>query len=274
MMDQPVVSVCIPVYNGMPFVGETVQSVLHQTFADFELIISDNASTDGTSEALGAIDDPRVRLIHGEENVGAIANWNRVAKEARGEYVKMLPADDLLYPTCLERQVEAFRNLPEDVVMVVAKRDIIDQSGRIILRSRGLAGLVGTVAGSAAVKATVLQGTNVFGEPGSVLIRRSALDKWDPLFDKSLPYVVDLRLWCNLLSRGSLFAMEDPLGAFRIVSTSESAALSRRQRADVRALFEMLKDEGMVTAKECWIGSCRAFLLSLSRRAFYLRTRF
>lgn len=272
-MHQPLVSVCVPVHNGMPFVGETVQSVLDQTFADFELIISDNASTDGTSEALEAIGDPRVRLLKSETNVGAIANWNRVASEARGELVKMLPADDLLYPTCLERQVEAFRESPDDVVMVVAKRDIIDQSGRVLLRSRGLAGLAGAVAGPAAIRATVLQGTNVFGEPGSVLVRRSALDGWEPLFDDSLPYVVDLRLWCNLLTRGSLFAMGDPLGAFRVVSTSESALLARRQRADTQAFFRMLKSEGAVTATECRLGSARAALLSWTRRAFYLRTR-
>jgi glycosyltransferase involved in cell wall biosynthesis len=101
------VSLGLPVYNGERFVRQAIQSVLDQTFTDFELIISDNASTDSTPDICEefARKDSRVRYIRQEINIGAKANFNRVFEYSRGEYFKWVAADDVCGPRYLELTV-------------------------------------------------------------------------------------------------------------------------------------------------------------------------
>ncbi len=99
----PVVSVLIPAYSAERTIGEAIQSVLDQRFGNWELIIVDDASTDRTAEiAASFASDPRVRLLRNEQRLGKWANHNRGAETARGEFLKFLHADDVLYPHCLE----------------------------------------------------------------------------------------------------------------------------------------------------------------------------
>src|SRR5215212_10104103 len=105
----PRVTVGIPVYNGAKYLGQAIESVLAQTFADFELIICDNASTDATAAiALDyAARDPRVRYARNRENLGVGRNFNRLIELGMGQYFKWLAADDVIAPEFLERCVEA-----------------------------------------------------------------------------------------------------------------------------------------------------------------------
>lgn len=266
-MTSPLVSVCVPVYNGMPFVGRTIDSVLAQSLEDLELVIVDNRSTDGTYEMLRGIRDPRVRVLRNNENVGAIANWNIAVAEACGTFIKMLPADDILYPACLARQSTLLLAEP-DVVLVSARRDVIDVDDRVVRRAVGLRGLDGKLPGDVAIRSAIRSGSNIFGEPGSTLFRRSATDPSRPIFDARLPYVVDLRLWCDLLSRGALFAIRDPLNAFRIRADSESASLQRVQRRDTQALLREVAAASGVSATDLRRGIVNSTARSWLRRVF------
>ncbi len=99
----PLVSVLIPTYNAERTIGEAIQSILDQRFGNWELIIVDDASTDRTAEiAASFASDPRVRLLRNEQRLGKWANHNRCTQEARGEFLKFLHADDVLYRHCLE----------------------------------------------------------------------------------------------------------------------------------------------------------------------------
>jgi len=100
----PKVSILIPVYNRETLIGECVQSALDQTFTDFEIIIADNASTDGTWEVCRqyAAKDKRIRLFRNDTNIGPVRNWLRCVSEARGEFGKILFSDDLMLPKFLE----------------------------------------------------------------------------------------------------------------------------------------------------------------------------
>jgi glycosyltransferase involved in cell wall biosynthesis/thioesterase domain-containing protein len=126
----PPVSIGLPVYNGERFVSATIESILAQSFTDFELIISDNASTDRTEEICRAfaLRDPRVRYFRSDTNLGAAANFNRVLARARGRYFKWAAHDDLLAPTWLARAVEV---LDKDASAVLCQSDvtIIDENG-------------------------------------------------------------------------------------------------------------------------------------------------
>jgi GT2 family glycosyltransferase len=109
-MASPTVSICIPVYNGIKFIDETIRSVQSQTMSDFELLVQDNRSTDGTWEFLEELRtrEPRLQTERNSENVGMSGNWNAVIERAQGNYVLLLSADDLLAPTFLAECIEAF----------------------------------------------------------------------------------------------------------------------------------------------------------------------
>ena len=111
----PRVSIGLPVYNGENYLADTLDSILAQTFRDFELIVSDNASTDATEAICRkyAARDPRIRYVRSSENLGAAKNYNRAFQLAKGEYFKWNGHDDPLAPTFLERCVEVLDRDPE-----------------------------------------------------------------------------------------------------------------------------------------------------------------
>lgn len=96
------VSIIVPLYNAEKFIWETVQSVINQTYKDFELLLVDDCSTDRSLAAAEAINDSRVRVIRQEQNAGAYAARNRGLSEAKGRYIAFLDADDKWEPTKLE----------------------------------------------------------------------------------------------------------------------------------------------------------------------------
>lgn len=129
----PAVSIGMPVFNGENFLEETLQSIHDQTFEDFELIISDNASTDRT-EAIcyrWAASDPRVRYFRNDRNYGAAYNFNRTFELSRGEYFKWAAHDDLISPNFIECCVSVLERSPEAVVAYTPSV-FIDENGRPI----------------------------------------------------------------------------------------------------------------------------------------------
>ena len=94
MAEAPPVSVCIPTYNYGRFLGRAIESVLGQAFGDFELLVVDNASTDGTDELVAGYDDPRLSYLRNERNLGLFGNFERCLELARSDLVKILCADD------------------------------------------------------------------------------------------------------------------------------------------------------------------------------------
>jgi GT2 family glycosyltransferase len=127
------VTVLLAVHNGEPYVGEAVQSVLAQTFTDFELLVVDDASTDETVGIVEGFGDDRVRLLRNDRNLGQVPSLNRGLLEARGEYVARLDADDACLPARLERQVEIL-DLEPRVGLVGTWMDAVDDQGRLLGR--------------------------------------------------------------------------------------------------------------------------------------------
>ena len=132
---RPSVSICLPVYNGENYVREAITSILEQTFEDFELIISDNASTDGTGEICrdAATRDPRVRYYRAEVNRGLAWNHNRAFDLARGRYVAWIGHDDLMGRQYIGRCVEALEK-DAGAVLAFAGYLYIDDKGSVIGR--------------------------------------------------------------------------------------------------------------------------------------------
>jgi glycosyltransferase involved in cell wall biosynthesis len=128
----PRVSIGLPVYNGEAYLASTIESILEQSFRDFELIISDNASTDGTEEICRTIAerDPRVAYYRNDENVGAANNFNLTLARAEGEYFKWAAHDDRIAPDFLARCVEALDGDPS-AVLAYSGIQVIDSTGAV-----------------------------------------------------------------------------------------------------------------------------------------------
>lgn len=265
---EPVLSVVIPAYNNQDFIAETMRSVLEQTHSEFELIVADHASSDRTLEILrGFESDPRVRLLLTDAGGGAVRNWNRVTEEARGTYIKLVCGDDILDPTCLEKQLAAFE---PGVDMVAARRDIIDADGRPIIKRRGLPSLIGRFSGRTAIKRTVREGTNVFGEPASVMFRREALaaaGNWD----KDEHFLLDEATYASVLVKGDFVGLADSLGSFRVSGGQWSVRLAKTQADEAVGFHKRLdaKHPGLLSRSDLLLGNARARLLALGRRVVY-----
>jgi glycosyltransferase involved in cell wall biosynthesis len=135
MTAAPRVSIGVPVYNGERFFRETLNSLLAQSFGDFELVISDNASTDGTPEICAEYSkrDKRIRYFRNEENRGAAWNLNRVVELATAEYFKWAMADDVCDPTFVAKCVDILDRDPT-VVLVCTRTIMIDEQGKELRR--------------------------------------------------------------------------------------------------------------------------------------------
>lgn len=130
----PTLSIGLPVYNGERYLRTALDSLLAQDFHDFELIISDNASTDGTSAICReyADRDARIRHYRNEKNIGASGNYNRLVELARGEFFKWAAHDDVCLPGLLRRCMEAIQPAPVSVVLAYPRAILIDEAGRAI----------------------------------------------------------------------------------------------------------------------------------------------
>ncbi len=123
----------LPVYNGEQYLTETLESLLDQTYENFELIIADNASTDNTLNICKkyARQDSRIRILHSNQNYGATWNYNRIVPESKGEYFRWAAGDDLVGRTYLERCVDALDRHP-DTILSFPQTVLIDETGEII----------------------------------------------------------------------------------------------------------------------------------------------
>jgi glycosyltransferase involved in cell wall biosynthesis len=129
----PPVSIGLPVYNGEDYIRYALDSILNQTYSDFELIISDNASTDGTEQICRAYadKDKRIRYFRNTTNLGAAGNFNRVFEMSTGKYFKWISHDDVYSPDYVHRCVEVLGGEPS-VVLCYAQTTLIDEKGQKI----------------------------------------------------------------------------------------------------------------------------------------------
>lgn len=127
-------SICIPNYNYARYIGETIQSVLNQTYPHFEIVVVDNASTDNSVEVVKSFRDPRIKLFVNQYNVGFAPNLDRAAQRASNPYIIMLSSDDLMKPMALEVYADILARLPDPATpfLLVSSIDVIDSEGKLI----------------------------------------------------------------------------------------------------------------------------------------------
>jgi glycosyltransferase involved in cell wall biosynthesis len=127
-MKNPKVTVLMSVYNGEKYLREAIDSILNQTFMDFEFLIINDGSTDSTVEILQSYDDPRIKIINNVENIGLTKSLNKGLRIARGTYIARMDCDDISLPERLEKQINYLNAHPEVGVLGTAYR-LIDANG-------------------------------------------------------------------------------------------------------------------------------------------------
>jgi glycosyltransferase involved in cell wall biosynthesis len=233
--DAPLVSIVIPVYNGLPYLEQTLESVCYQDYPEFEIILVDGGSTDGSAAFIQSLHlSAPLRTAFLPVGTSAAQTWSYACTLASGAFIKMMGQDDLLEPWLLSRQV-ALLVQNQAAGMVAGQRSIIDSQNRLLVRRRGLQGVSqGLVPGNAALRACYLWGTNIIGEPFSVLFRRDALLSALPWSDQR-PLLLDLDLYTKVLAGWKLFADRQVVGSFRVSSGSLSFRTAKYHRAQFRS---------------------------------------
>lgn len=266
-VEAPQITIAMPVYNGEDYVHLAIQSVLDQTYSDFELLIVDNCSTDGTLEVVKTFLDPRIRLFVNSTNLGMVGNWNRSIELATGEYIKFLSHDDLLDTTCLEEQIAGFLQYKqENIGIVTCKKRVINKIGKIVIPGLGLRGQSRLISGRVAIRKSIRSGRNIIGEPSVVLIKTSILKASGPF---ELPeYTPDIKMWFKILQKSNLYFIDKTLASYRISEQSTSSSISKSQGAQfVTLIHEIMKTDLTIVGKfNAKIGSSRSHLNSQLRR--------
>ena len=228
MNNKPLISICIPTYNSESFIKETIDSVLNQTYKNIEVIITDDCSKDKTVEIIRSFSDLRIKFFKNDKNLGVEGNWNKALQLASGKYIKLMGADDILYPTCIEEQVKVLEDTNNtDIVLTTSYKNVINQDGKLIM-TRRFPGASGRINGITALKKSLRHGTNIIGEPVAGLFRAEILKKSGYYNGENL-YMIDLDLWSRMLKFSDLFVIDKVLYAFRISTQSISSNIGFAQ---------------------------------------------
>ncbi|BBD54714.1 glycosyltransferase [Planktothrix agardhii] len=219
------ISVVIPVYNGAKTIQQTINSVLNQTFKDWELIIIDDGSQDSTVKIIREIEDSRIRIFS-YDNGGLSLSRNRGIHHAQGEYITFLDADDLWTSDKLEAQFQALEEHPEAAV-AYSWTDYIDQSSQFLHSGRHI-----TMNGDVYQHLLV----NNFLENGSnPLIRKQALNQVGG-FDSSINSVADWDMWVRLAALYQFVAVPLPQILYRVSTHSMSSQIKNQERECLKVI--------------------------------------
>jgi glycosyltransferase involved in cell wall biosynthesis len=195
------------VYNDARFLRESIDSILGQSLTDFEFLIVNDGSTDGTSPLLERTRDPRVRILRNPANLGLTRSLNRGLDEAKGAFVARMDADDVSLPNRLQLQVEFLRAHP-DVGIVGCARTLIDEMGAVVVAHAPAA------EDDRAVRWKCLLG-NPFAHP-AVMLRREVLDSHGLRYDPAFRTAQDYELWSRLLTVTRGANLPEPLLKYRL----------------------------------------------------------
>jgi glycosyltransferase involved in cell wall biosynthesis len=221
----PLVSVFIPVFNGEKTIRETIESVLNQTLTDFELVVINDGSQDGTLDIVERIPDSRIQVFS-YPNAGQSTSRNRGIEIAKGDYISFIDADDLWTPDKLEAQLQALQANPKAGV-AYSWTDWIDESSQLLGK-----GSYNTEQGEVFTKLLL----NDFVANGSnVLIRRQALTEVGG-FDPSVTPAEDWDLWLRLAARYEFVAVRSPQILYRISPNSASFNVWKMEASSLQVI--------------------------------------
>lgn len=213
-MNTPKVSVCMPVYNGSEYIKEAIDSILNQSFSDFEFIIVDDNSTDGTLDLINSYEDKRIKIFKNPRRLGQLANYNKSINYGRGKYVKLIQCDDTLNPRCLELQTKALDENPA-VALVFNDSYLINNKSQLIFE-RNLSFKREVIEKGQILKGFLFQPDfNFIGEASVPMLRKDTYDKLGG-FNEGIPLANDIELWARINLEYKCYYINTALANIRI----------------------------------------------------------
>ena len=242
-MKPPLVSICVPMYNGEPYLEACLASISAQSFGDFEVVVTDDASTDRSFEiAAGhARRDARFRVRRNPHRLGLVGNWNHCLAASRGEWIKLLFDDDLLESRCLERLLGGCqqgghrfgfcrRRIIFDAGASPEIRDFFARHQKLMSDLYGAADRYVDAAAFARMSVEH-PGWNLVGEPTVTLFHRSVMEEYG-FFVPSLIQRCDSEYWTRVGTNAGVMQVAEPLAAFRVHGQSTTSGnFSKREYA-------------------------------------------
>lgn len=225
------VSICIPTYNGEKYLADCLDSILSQTFSNFEVLIVDDHSGDRTLDIaqIYSIKDDRIKVIRNSDNLGLVGNWNRCIELAGGTWIKFVFQDDWIEPECLEIMLGA--STPNSPIIACHRNfafseEVSESTRQDYLNIPTLSSLFpGTmiISAEAYCEAVVEHpGTNFVGEPTAVILHRSVFDKFGH-FNPAFIQLCDFEFWTRIAIHTGIAYVPRTLATFRVHKDSTSA---------------------------------------------------
>lgn len=202
MSDAPRVSVLMSVYNGAMYLRDAIDSILSQTYTNFEFLIIDDASTDNSLEIISSYNDKRIILVQNTNNLSLPRSLNKLLDMARGEYIVRMDADDVSLPERISKQVEFMDTHTEIGLSGTARKVYIDGEYKLYNTEESLH-----------INERLLQG-NCIAHP-TVIMRKSMLDKYSLRYDPKFKSAQDYELWIRMSYLFPIGNMPDPLLIYR-----------------------------------------------------------
>lgn len=227
----PKVSVIIPVYNAERFIKETVESILAQTYQDFEIVVINDGSTDKSAEIIRSFDDKRIIYSY-QKNQGLSIARNEAILKSNGEYIALLDQDDLWLPEKIEKQISLLDSSPE-IGLVCSDCYVIDSQGKIMDK------VFNQCKHSKGMVLPQLFLDNFISCPTAV-IRKLALNKVG-LFDPDFSIAADYDLWLRIAQFFDIEYTDIPLAKYRIHANNMSCNITLGYKEKIEVIEKCLK---------------------------------
>ena len=227
----PLVSICIPVYNSETTIRRTIESVIGQTYNNIEIIVVDNLSTDATLDRVREYKDSRIRIVENPVHFCcAEYNWNTCFAHTRGEFIALFHADDVYSPDIVRQQVDTFKKFPS-VLGVFTQADVINEKDKIIDTFRLPPEITGNTPYTYRELLPAVLEYGAFLLCPSAMVRSSIYKKLAPFRYDQFGSASDLDMWLRVAKTGPVIIIDEKLLKYRISESQWSFTLKARTRA-------------------------------------------
>jgi glycosyltransferase involved in cell wall biosynthesis len=224
-MKNVLISVLIPVYNAESFIDETINSVLSQTFSDFELLMLDDASTDKSAEIILSYNDPRINYIRCDHNFTGTLNKGLFLSQ--GKYIAQIDHDDMMLPYRLQTQYD----------FMEANPDIVACGGYMISFGKNSYEMKVPLIYSEIIKGFItIDTTPIYNSTG--FIRREILKKYHIEYKQGYSFAADLKFWSDIVKIGKVVNIPKPLILYRTSNTQTSITTLSESRKAVETIYQ------------------------------------
>ena len=254
MYSHPLVSICIPTFNGAAYLSDALESALIQTYRNIEIIVSDDSSSDDTLRIVESFKGKTTIpiYVYHHQPSGIAANWDHAVQRASGEYIKFLFQDDLLMPHCIEEMLAVFA-ADEAIGLVFSKREIISEvtdtkwiakhnsihlhwkvlnpinEGKELLKDPGL----------------LTQPMNKVGEPSVVMFKKEVFHRVGP-FHPQLKQKLDYEYWFRIMKSYKVGFVDKELSAFRFHAAQATGGYRKsaaKKRLEEKRFYNILRKD-------------------------------